>query len=173
MLDAAPYSEQAESRLRARHAVLEGLSEGGFVPVDGEHIGFVSAAWLRSEEGLEGVRPKERALLLPWEECEAMDHPARVYPRNTRWVVIVWLRAVSFNPYPLSRFANIVDRLAGDIRHRIDIKLIGPSNSTGLQKMIHEVRAHTLRTRVQDSLKEISIVSPSGTASDETTSADH
>jgi len=40
MLDAGPYSEQAESRLRARQAVLEGLSESGFVPVDGEHIGL-------------------------------------------------------------------------------------------------------------------------------------
>ena len=168
MLDAGPYSEQAESRLRARHAVLEGLSESGFVPVDGEHIGFVTAAWPPSEEGLEGVRAKERALLLPWEECEAMDHPARVYPRNTRSVVIAWLPAASFNPYPLSRFANIVDQLAGDIRHKIDIRLIGPANSTGLQNMIREVRAHTLRTKEQDSLKAVSIVSPVATASDET-----
>ena len=45
MLDAGPYSEQAESRLRARQAVLEGLSESGFVPVDGEHIGYVTATW--------------------------------------------------------------------------------------------------------------------------------
>src|SRR6266508_5692822 len=45
MLDAGPYSEQAESRLRARQAVLEGLSESGFAPVDGEHIGFVTANW--------------------------------------------------------------------------------------------------------------------------------
>src|SRR6266542_6537199 len=45
MLDAGPYSEQAESRLRARQALLEGLSESGFAPVDGEHIGFVTANW--------------------------------------------------------------------------------------------------------------------------------
>src|SRR4029450_7318092 len=45
MLDAGPYSEQTESRLRARQAVLEGLSESGFAPVDGEHIGFVTANW--------------------------------------------------------------------------------------------------------------------------------
>ena len=30
MLDAEPYSEQGELRLRARDAVLEGLSESGF-----------------------------------------------------------------------------------------------------------------------------------------------
>jgi hypothetical protein len=124
MLDAGPYSEQAESRLRARHAVLEGLSESGFMPGDGEHIGFVTAAWPPSEEGLEGVRPKERALLLPWEECEAMDHPARVYPRNTRCVVIAWLPAASFDSFPLSRFANVIYQLAGrhsqQDRHQVD-----------------------------------------------------
>jgi len=45
MLNVGPYSEQAESRLRTRQAVLEGLSESGFVPVDGEHIGYVTATW--------------------------------------------------------------------------------------------------------------------------------
>ncbi len=48
MLDAGPYSEQAESRLRSRKAVLEGLSESGFVPVDGEHLG---RAWFAKRAG--------------------------------------------------------------------------------------------------------------------------
>src|SRR5438105_14888034 len=56
MLDAGPYSEQAESRLRARQAVLEGLSESGFAPVDGEHIGFVTANW----------PPETDIVLPPW-----------------------------------------------------------------------------------------------------------
>ncbi len=47
MLDAGPYSEQAESRLRARQAVLEGLNESGFVPIDGEHIGYRALASTR------------------------------------------------------------------------------------------------------------------------------
>src|SRR5258708_10899604 len=36
MLDDGPYSEQAESRLRARQARLAGLIESAFVPVAGE-----------------------------------------------------------------------------------------------------------------------------------------
>src|SRR5438876_10045315 len=77
MLDAGPYSEQAESRLRARQAVLEGLSESGFVPVDGEHIGFVTAEWPPRTDNAPSPSPPavacassppiERALLLPWE----------------------------------------------------------------------------------------------------------
>src|SRR6266481_9439260 len=72
IVDAGPYSEQAESRLRARPAVLEALSESGFVPMDGEHIGFVTATWPPTETNVPSP-PIERALLLPWEECEAMD----------------------------------------------------------------------------------------------------
>src|SRR5947207_13393029 len=85
MLDAGPYSEQAESRLRARQAVLEGLSESGFAPVDGEHIGFVTENWPPQTDNVPAPwlppaaaacapsPPVERALLLPWEECEAID----------------------------------------------------------------------------------------------------
>ncbi len=76
MLDAGPYSEQAESRLRARQAVLEGLSESGFVPIDGEHIGFVTAPWPPAEANVP-FPAIDRALLLPWEECEALTSGSR------------------------------------------------------------------------------------------------
>src|SRR5438067_6790408 len=83
MLDAGPYSEQAESRLRARQAVLEGLSEMGFVPVDGEHIGFVTRNWPP-----DSPFASEGALLLPWEQCEAVGDPSRVSRPGTRRVLV-------------------------------------------------------------------------------------
>ena len=138
MLDAGPYSEQAESRLRARQAVLEGLSESGFVPMDGEHIGFVTATWPPPEANVPSP-PIERALLLPWEECEAMDDSKNVFPKGIKRVFVVWLPTVNFNVNPLRCFATLIDQLtAGEIRDQIDVKLIGPANSTGLQGMIHE-----------------------------------
>src|SRR5438132_12390298 len=138
MLDAGPYSEQAEFRLRARQAVLEGLSESGFVPMDGEHIGFVTATWPPPETNVPSP-PIERALLLPWEECEAVDDSKNVFPTGTKRVVVVWLPAVSFNSNPLRCFAALISRLAPkDIRDQIDVKLIGPANSTGLQSMVRE-----------------------------------
>src|SRR5439155_7818501 len=85
MVDAGPYSEQGESRLRSRQAVLEGLSESGFVPLDGEHIGFVTSAWPLPETITPGdTDAKERPFLMPWEECEATDHPQLVFPLNLR-----------------------------------------------------------------------------------------
>jgi hypothetical protein len=179
MLDAGPYSEQAESRLRARHAVLEGLSESGFVPVDGEHIGFVTAEWPPRTDNASSPSPPavacassppiERALVLPWEECEAIDEPQNVFPHDTKRVVVVWLPAVNFNPYPLRYFAALIDQLApGEIRDKIDVTLIGPASSTGLQNMVREARWHMncLSVPMQNVLDGVKIISPRATASD-------
>jgi len=168
MVDAGPYSEQAESRLRARPAVLEALSESGFVPLDGEHIGFVTADWPPADDP-SGAPQIDRGLLLPWEECIAMRDLARVHPQHTRRLILLWLPAASFNPNPLRRIANIIDQLADDVRDKIDIKLIGPANSTGLQSMIRELlRLKSLRADVPETVKDISIISPLATASDDT-----
>ncbi|MGA7275529.1 MAG: hypothetical protein WBX14_11850, partial [Candidatus Udaeobacter sp.] len=178
MLDAGPYSEQAESRLRARQAVLEGLSESGFVPVDGEHIGYVTATWPPKETNASSA-PIESALLLPWEECEAMDDSKNVFPKDTKRVFVVWLPSVNFNVNPLRCFAALINQLApGDIRDQIDVKLIGPANSTGLQAMVHEAFWYPLKPRwpgplsdedfkaMQNALDGVSIISPRATASD-------
>ncbi len=167
MIEAGPYSEQGESRLRARPAVLEALSESGFVPLDGEHIGFVTADWPPVDDP-SGARPIDRGLLLPWEECIAMRDLARVHPENTRRLIVLWLPAASFSPNPLSRFATIMKQLTGDIRDRIDVKLIGPANSTGLQSMIREVRRQPPGADARETLKDLSIISPLATASDDT-----
>jgi len=166
MLDAGPYSEQAESRLRSRKAVLEGLSESGFVPVDGEHLGFVTAAW--PPPAVNGSSPLiERALLLPWEECEAIDDPKKVFPKDTKRVVVVWLPAANFNLNPLHCLAALIDQLAPeDIRDKIDVKLIGPANSTGLQSMVREACWYPLSTTMQKALDGVWIISPRATAPD-------
>jgi hypothetical protein len=173
MLDAGPYSEQGESRLRARQAVLEGLSESGFIPVDGEHIGFVTATWPSSEANALSP-PIPRALLVPWEECEAKDDSKNVFPRDIKRVVVVWLPAVNFNPYPLRSFAALIDQLApAEIRDGIEVKLIGPANSTGLQSMVREAWWYPLwllknetSLAMQKALDGVSIISPRATASD-------
>ena len=173
MLDAGPYSEQAESRVRARQAVLEGLSESGFTPVDGEHIGFVTRSWPPPPENQlpPANAPStavERALLLPWEECEAIGDTKRVFPRDTTRVVVVWLPAGNFNPNPLRRFAALVDELLPEdpenIRDNATVKLIGPANSTGLQNMVREAKWDSLSAPTQKALDGVSIISPRATA---------
>ena len=171
MLDAGPYSEQAESRLRARQAVLEGLSESGFMPIDGEHIGFVTDTWPPPEANVPSLPVKE-ALLLPWEECEAIDDRERVCPTDTKRVVVVWLPAANFNVNPLRCLARLIDRLAPEgIRDKIAVRLIGPSNSMGLQTMVKEACWDKLTplkdaasVAMQRTLDGVSIISPLATA---------
>ena len=171
MLDAGPYSEQAESRLRARQAVLEGLSESGFVPIDGEHIGFVTAPWPPPEAN-EPSPAIERGLVLPWEECEAIGDSKRVFPPGARRVVVVWLPAANFNVNPLHCFAALINQLAQkDLRDNIEVTLIGPANSTGLQNMVREACWYPLTQdqpslALQDALDGVRIISPRATASD-------
>lgn len=138
MLDSGPYIEQGESRLRSRGAVLQALSEGKFVPADGEHIGFVTAPWPPEKE------PVKDGLLLPWERCDPADESAsRVYPPHTRAIFVLWLPAGNFTATPLARFATLITWLTkyvpSHLRENIDVKLIGPLNSRGLQDMLEEV----------------------------------
>jgi hypothetical protein len=169
MIESGAQPEQGEARLRTRPAVLAGLSESGFVPVDAEHIGFATATWPPPVANAPSV-PSERALLLPWEECEANEAIAdlkQVFPRDTKRAVVVWLPAVNFNLNPLHCFAALIDQLAPeDIRNKIDVKLIGPANSTGLQSMVREARWYPLSTTVQKALDGVAIISPRATASD-------
>ena len=163
MLDSGPYSEQGELRLRAREAVLEGLSASGFVPSDGEHIGYVTTSWPDAAESV-----PRNSLLLPWEECEARDDPKRASPPGTESVFVLWLPAVDFNPVPLRRFAALIDILAPkEIRNGIGVKLIGPPDSAGLLNMIREVRGE-LSPETKKALDGVFIISPLATASDDT-----
>ena len=168
MIDAGPYSEQAESRLRTRQAVLEGLSESGFIPADAEHIGYITTRWpIPTSDAPDTSDSVENgSLLIPWERCEAMEDPARVFPPGTASVVVLWLPAGNFGQSILSNFAALIDRLSKDIRDKVDVTLIGPANSTGLQNMVREVRAGPLKDTTQAALDGVSIVSALATASD-------
>ena len=74
---------------------------------------------------------------------------------------------MNFSYEPLRRFAALIDKLApGDMRNSIDVKLLGPANSTGLLNMVREVRRETLSPETQETLNGVTIVSPRATASD-------
>jgi hypothetical protein len=76
------------------------------------------------------------------------------------------LPSVSFSPYPLTYFASLINQLGSDIRDKIQVKLIGPANSTGLQNMVREVRWYRLSPLTQQALSGVQIISPRATNSD-------
>src|SRR5207244_13145461 len=107
------------------------------------------------------------------EECEAMDDSKNVFPKDTKRVFVVWLPTVDFNANPLRCFAALIDQLApGEVRDKIDVKLIGPANSTGLHGMLHEASWEPLwrvnndaSLAMQKAPDGVSIILPSATAS--------
>lgn len=165
MLDAGPYIEQEESRLRARQGVLEGLNESGYVPNDSEHIGFVtipgesSQRWQKPEEKME-----DGAILIPWEECRTS---AQTSPEKTKAVFVLWLPASSFGDRPLEALAQkIVAPFRRAIARDLDLVLLGPANSTGLQKMVREGPPSPGPDNPYQALDGMRIISPRATASD-------
>lgn len=174
MLDSGPYPEQGESRLRARQAILAGMNESGWVPVDSEHIGYVAVPTPTAFEMWWGKNAEETAVLIPWEECKVDKTPA-VFPPDTQRVYVLWLPSGNFNPRPLDAFARLIAPFL-DFAGNVQVRLIGPANSTGLQCMLDEKKSWedwpqsppgpvTLPTR-EDVLNRISVISPRATASD-------
>src|SRR5262249_23102570 len=45
-----PYSEDRESRIRSRFAVVSALSEAGYAPSDAEHLGIAALPWPTTAE---------------------------------------------------------------------------------------------------------------------------
>jgi hypothetical protein len=184
MLDSGPYLEQAESRLRARQAVMEALSESNFIPVDGEHIGFVSEKhWLavvesqtsapvQSETFVPAVRD-EGPLFFAWEECfrdarrkEAKENAGK--ENNFDRVFVLWLPASRFNPYPLRTVTELLRGLGDKFAARV----IGPATSNGLQELIEEFKAGRTIEVFEDfdygqTLDKVKFYSARATASDE------
>ncbi len=62
MVTGGPYVENSEWRVRSRVAVHSGLTTGGYIPRDAEHVGFVSI-------NLDGVSP----LVIPCEWFQLSD----------------------------------------------------------------------------------------------------
>lgn len=173
MLDSGPYLEQAESRLRARRAVLEALSEADFIPVDGEHIGFVlESQWPLPRPGLSDTG-NSAPLFFSWEECIGERDPSKpvdgVHQKGFEFqrVVVLWLPATRFNRLPLQHLMLLLQGLKGNY----PVRLIGPASSNGLEALYREVTTppfpETPLSGDEKLLDRVKIFSARATASDE------
>ncbi len=164
MLDSGPNIEQAESRLRLRQAVLEGLNESGFVPVDSEHIGYVIIPGEESPKW-QSDDPKKTLpdgfTLIPWEE-ERPEDLNKVFPAGTRSAFVLWLPSAGFNGKPLHSLAELLKDFSPAAREQMEIRFLGPVNSTGLGHMLEEANVTDLTPFAP--LGGVKIFSPLATA---------
>lgn len=151
MIPGGAYAEYNEIRLRARHAVLEGLGTSGFAPEDGEHIGYVHLK-------LNDIDNE----IVPFEWCEwrsnlrsSGSHPSRV--------LVLWLRDEAFRSRPLLSLNNLINTLTVGLERRPLIRLIGPRTSATLLAMLKEAASQLSAFPELDGLR---VFSATSTASD-------
>ena len=104
MVENGPSAEQSEQRLRVRHAVLDALAVGHFVPEDSEHVGYFDLPWKPAKRtvvvaaGGESAGEPVVATPVPFEWCKptadhvSEDQGGEPFSR----VLIVWLPEEAF-----------------------------------------------------------------------------
>jgi len=156
MVPGGPYAEEKEWRLRSRYAVISGMANAGFTPVDAEHIGFVDF----KKKCINAIKAKEKktAQFCDWPPYMPYEwfEPDRKYnsgeKEKANRVLVLWLdnHAYEQNKSPI----NMLGKLKEEIMPRhmkndnkfcqdrcveINFNIIGPHNSTTLQKMYNEI----------------------------------
>ena len=151
------YAEYNEIRLRTRRAVLEALGTSGFIPNDGEHIGFcrLTDATDKGEE------------IIPFEWCNrdlSINPQEGIQPRSDKSrVLILWLRDELFHNRPLFRLNSLLDRILASARSA-PVRVVGPRTSTALRAMLREAEPGNLNLPC---LRGVRMLSPTSTASED------
>ncbi len=173
LVPGAHYADDVETRRRIRYATLAGFFGAGYVPVNNEHIGYVSLAglyprntgandigayeWFNKERDT-GSTPQERILLM-------------------------WLDQDGFRDVPIALFSGLVNRIAAASTSSstaaqssaaespaFSAAILGPADSDGLRAMNAELDQATDdrcgELTSTKSPRDISIYSPRATASD-------
>jgi hypothetical protein len=178
MVEGGPYSENIESRLRYRHAVVSALGTGvkRYVPEDGEHIGFVeddewpqrtSDPQTRPTSPTAVARSPKVRLAVPFEFWRPQYRTLEP-KQNAEPVAVVWLREDRFEERPLLRLEMFLRRLNLPEEHTVNVVLLGPRGSTTLRQMIDEVAVDVASKAVPYALlSRVRVISPSATASED------
>ena len=162
MVPGEPYVEQGEKRRRIRVAVVSGLAAAGYVPRDGDSIGYVRSSCSPCRGGRSAERSTSSTTIIPFEWFE--QDPLRPIGQRGRAeaVLILWLDEGAFRDDPLRQIdgllqellAEPVDRPAsGDWRmvsdsprvsemvRGVDLRLLGPATSGVLRRIVEKASA--------------------------------
>jgi hypothetical protein len=180
MSSGLPYAEDAESRLRARIAVVSGLARAGLRPTDNEHIGVVAVNWWSdlplqepsdlglSLNALKSGDVNNHILYIPYEWWSMRTSQPTVKERNsaaTPDVLVLWLREEAFGDHPLRRLSDLMHGLEGDTKRVTEMTLLGPAWSSTLRQMVLETNTPLTET-TQSALNQLTMLSPLATTSD-------
>jgi hypothetical protein len=163
MIPGGFYSEDQESRIRSRFAIVSALGQSGYVPVEAEQIETVTLKWPTTQRikllGKDDVKDDAATPSLSWQELyktllDKEETPTRLrlryewyrqrvfYPGGTDnlqcpYVFVLWLNERAFESEPLLRLSLLL----GPIREAAQksnpkVRLIGPYFSATLRAML-------------------------------------
>ncbi|MDQ6970321.1 MAG: hypothetical protein Q9M16_07420, partial [Mariprofundus sp.] len=137
MVSASPYTENRETRLRKRYAVIAGLAASGYQPQESAHIGYVDD--LKDSDCRKNhIGEKKLPMLMPFEWFKNNDN---------KYTLLLWLDEDAFSYSPLCKL-NFLFKAEDDTSQSPTVfqssklgrvSIIGPHNSGTLKAMISEL----------------------------------
>ena len=160
MLSGGHYSEDQESRIRSRFAIVSALGRSGYAPEDAEHIGALDIPWPTQHE-VDEVKDQSNPnlnksnLRTLWEALDKKSsrmylryewYRARMFsPRSSNtnlWpsVLVLWVDDSYFEDEPLLRLPLLLEPLTETSKLQMtdspQVALIGPRRSSTLRAML-------------------------------------
>ncbi|MBT2327091.1 hypothetical protein J7E62_32955 [Variovorax paradoxus] len=163
MLPGGPYSENVESRRRARYAVLAGLNASRLAPADTEHLGYFFP-----HSGSDAASSPTEPVPFEWFE-PALDVRRREAGALPPLVLVMWLQSEAFSSEPLRRMKELAEQFCWP---GVSWRVLGPNGSDGLKAMIDEAAEPGFTERVDMSSVPIRFYSPYATVPDRVLLAD-
>ena len=137
LMSGSHFVGDEEARRRTRYAVLAALDELRYVPVDGDHIGYVVVATTDAPSGAPPVR-------VPFESFRATAQgQGGAVAGLPKSVIVLWVDESALIP-PVSKGSTWLESLASVLRNlgvcppapqRCDVPVIGPSSSDRYQAL--------------------------------------
>jgi len=149
MVPGTEYAEDEEGRMRQRYAVMAGLRNLQFYPVDSEHIQYVL---LKTAQKPSADEPHLKEIM-PYEWFASTD--------GRKHILLLWLNEKTFQSAPLHHLSGLKE----NIKEIKEWKIIGPSESKTLKNMLSELSGDASFGRpIPDNLKGMKIYSAYATA---------
>jgi len=169
MINGAPFTDDIETRRRARYAVLAGLYRSGFIPANHDHIGFIftertvevaafgqhsdhsatthniaAFEWFKRDNAVISPRITPASDQTPASHSNEASQTgptseADELSQSDR-VLVLWLDQEGFRNLPIRELSEILQTIVGREDPLVTLAILGPADSDGLRAIYDEVQ---------------------------------
>ncbi len=136
MVSTEAIADAEERRRRRRYALINALSEAGYVPED---AGYIHVAQIN------GWEEKTQRLIMPYEWFKRDSISAGATTNTHKKVLVLWLDASHYHTTPYLHLAQLASMLAPDknIQKKMLYAILGPASSGGLYTLFQQTYAQS------------------------------